>query len=91
MIEKQYKIIASTGFARPANLILSVADKFTSNLCLEFQGTTVELNYTVESIMDIMSLRIIPGAPFQIRAEGIDEQQALESIEEHLRNRRFIH
>ncbi|WP_247747041.1 HPr family phosphocarrier protein [Alkalihalobacillus sp. BA299] len=84
MIEKQFKIIMSTGFARPATLLIKVACKFTSKIYLEYQGKSVDLKNSPKSIMDVMSLGIRPGAQFNIRADGIDEHQALQSIEKHL-------
>jgi phosphocarrier protein HPr len=83
MIEKQYNIHPSTGFARPARMLVSISAKYLSKLVLEYEGIAVEINYSVQSIMDVMSLRIRPGDPFNIRAEGIDEYQAFLSIENH--------
>jgi phosphocarrier protein HPr len=85
MIEKQYNLISSTGFARPAKILVSVSNKYLSKLGLDYDGTSVELNYTPETLMDVMSLGIRPGAQFNIRSEGIDEHQALQSIEDHFR------
>ncbi|WP_306481540.1 HPr family phosphocarrier protein [Bacillus halotolerans] len=38
MIEKQYTIIASTGFARAAALLVRAACQFSSSIYLEYQG-----------------------------------------------------
>jgi phosphocarrier protein HPr len=91
MMEKQYSIKSSTGFARPARILVSVSTIYLSNLVLEYKGMSVELNYSPETIMDIMSLEIRPGAPFNIRAEGTDELQALQYIEDHFRKIKLIH
>lgn len=89
MIKKQFQITAITGFARPAALLASVASKFTSKICLEYHGKTVNLKNSAESLMDLMSLGIRPGTPFTIRAEGMDEQQAIQSIEDHLSKKKL--
>lgn len=91
MIEKQYNLISCTGFARPARMLVSISTKFLSNLVIEYEGMSVELNYSSETIMELMSLEIRPGAPFNIRAEGTDELQALEYLEDHFSNMKFIH
>jgi phosphocarrier protein len=83
MIKKQYNIQATTGFARPARMLVSISAKYLSNLVLEYEGSAVELTYSAQSIMDVMSLGIRPGEPFTIRAEGIDAYQAFQSIEDH--------
>jgi phosphocarrier protein len=90
MIEKQYSIISSTGFARPASMLVSIAYKYLSKLVLEYEGKSVELNSSPDSIMDIMSLGIRPGAQFILRVEGIDEHQALQSIEDHFSKMKLI-
>lgn len=90
MIEKQYNLISSTGFARPASIIVSISNKYLSKLVLEYEGISVELNYSPDSIMDVLSLGIRPGDQFNVRAEGIDELQALQSIEDHFSKMKLI-
>ncbi|MBT2653994.1 HPr family phosphocarrier protein [Bacillus sp. ISL-18] len=89
MIERQY-ILSSTGFARPARMLIGISNKYLSKLVLEYKGISVELNYSLDSIMDVMSLGIIPGAQFIIRAEGIDEDQALQLIDDHFSKMKLI-
>jgi phosphocarrier protein HPr len=83
MIEKQYTIRLSTGFARPASMLARISHQYVSKLALEYEGSSVELNGLPDSIMEVMSLGIRSGAPFRIRAEGIDELQVLQSIEDN--------
>jgi phosphocarrier protein HPr len=90
MIEKQFNILSRTGFARPASMLVSISNKYLSKLVFEFEGTSVELNYSPDSIMDVMSLEIRPGDEFNIRAEGIDEDEAVQRIEECLREMTLI-
>ena len=90
MIETHYNFISSTGFVRPAKLLVHVSNTHLSKLVLEYNGNSVEVNYSPESLMDVMSLEIIPGAQFTIRAEGVDEYQALQSIEEQFKKMKLI-
>ncbi|NYE04297.1 phosphocarrier protein [Bacillus niacini] len=90
MIEKQYHIMSNTGFARPARMLVSTSAKYLSKLVLEYEGIAVELDYSAQSILDVMSLGIRPGVPFHIRAEGIDAYQAFRSIEDHFSKMKVI-
>jgi phosphocarrier protein HPr len=90
MIKKQFNITNDTGFARPATLLVSLADRFTSDIFLEFQKETVKLKHSAKSIMDILSLGIKPGAKIYIKAVGTDEVQAIQSIKEYLNEKRLI-
>lgn len=90
-MKKQYKIITSTGFARPATLLVSIARKYTSKICIEYQGRCVDLKKAPDhSLRDVMLLGIKPGANFFIWAEGIDEHQAIKSIEEQLNKKNLL-
>ncbi|ADM38640.1 HPr family phosphocarrier protein [Bacillus spizizenii ATCC 6633 = JCM 2499] len=84
MIEKQYTIIASTGFARAATLLVRAACKFHAHIYLLYEEESVDLKNPPKSLIDVMSLGITPGTYIQIRAEGIDEEQALQAIEDQL-------
>ncbi|MGG0720367.1 phosphocarrier protein HPr [Robertmurraya massiliosenegalensis] len=79
MVEKQFKVIAETGIhARPATVLVQTASKFESDIQLEYKGKKVNL----KSIMGVMSLGIGQGAEITISAEGGDEQNAIQSLEE---------
>lgn len=80
----------NTGFARPARMLVSITTTYLSKLVLEYEGIAVELKYSAQSIMDVMSLGIRPGSPFNIRAEGIDAYKALQSIEDHFSKMKVI-
>ncbi|KUP34418.1 MULTISPECIES: HPr family phosphocarrier protein [Bacillus] len=90
MIEKQYTIIASTGFARAAALLVRAACQFSSSIYLEYLGESVDLKNTPKSLIDVMSLGIKPNTHMKIRANGVDEYQALQAIEDHLQKNKFI-
>ncbi|MCQ6282164.1 phosphocarrier protein HPr [Bacillus sp. EB600] len=81
MVEKQYKVIEETGIhARPATILVHAANKFNPEIKLEYKGKKVNL----KSIMGVMSLGIGQGAEIKVIAEGSDEQEALQNIEETL-------
>jgi phosphocarrier protein HPr len=83
MAEKQFKVIAETGIhARPATLLVQTASKFDSDINLEYKGKKVNL----KSIMGVMSLGVGQGAEIKIMAEGSDQEEALRSLEETLKN-----
>jgi phosphocarrier protein HPr len=82
MVEKQFKVTADTGIhARPATLLVQTASKFDSDINLEYKGKQVNL----KSIMGVMSLGVSQGAEIKISAEGSDEGDALNSLEEALK------
>ncbi|GAE30166.1 MULTISPECIES: phosphocarrier protein HPr [Halalkalibacter] len=79
MAEKSFKITAETGIhARPATQLVNKAGQFSSDLTLEYKGKSVNL----KSIMGVMSLGVGQGAEVTIKAEGSDEAEALQAIEE---------
>ena len=82
MVEKQFTIIDEAGIhARPAATLVSVANKFTSDVKLVHNEKHVNL----KSILGVMSLGIALGAEFKITAEGTDEQEALNELEKTLK------
>jgi phosphocarrier protein HPr len=82
MVEKQFKVTAETGIhARPATLLVQTASKFDSEIYLEFKDKKVNL----KSIMGVMSLGVGQGADIKISAEGSDEVEAVNSLEETLK------
>ncbi|MBM7694749.1 phosphocarrier protein [Peribacillus deserti] len=90
MIKKQFKIVAVTGFAHPACLIVSDASKFTSTISLIHRGVSVNLKNPPNSIMELISLRIKPGTFVEITANGCDEHAALHTIENSLSKNLYI-
>ena len=81
MVEKQFKVISDTGIhARPATLLVQTASKYVSEINLEYKEKKVNL----KSIMGVMSLGIGKDAEITVSAEGNDEQDALNSLQELL-------
>lgn len=82
MVERQFKIIDDTGIhARPATLLVQKASQFKSEISLEHKNKKVNL----KSIMGVMSLGISKNAEINIAAEGNDEEEALNALEELLK------
>ncbi|MEW9677054.1 phosphocarrier protein HPr [Lentibacillus sp. L22] len=79
MQEKTFTITADTGVhARPATLLVNKAGQFKSEVEVAYNGKTVNL----KSIMGVMSLGVPKGAEIKIIANGSDESEAIEGIEE---------
>lgn len=79
MVEQTFKITAETGVhARPATLLVNQAGQFESEIELHYNEKTVNL----KSIMGVMSLGIPKGAEIRITASGNDEENAMKSITE---------
>ena len=68
--------------ARPAAMLVQVASKHASNIYLESEGRKVN----AKSIMGMMTLGLTAGETVTVTAEGEDEVQAIDKIEEYLSN-----
>ena len=87
MLKKEFTIIDETGIhARPATLLVQAASKFESNIELEFNGRNVNL----KSIMGVMSLGVGQGATVNISADGSDEEEALNTLEDTMKKAGLI-
>lgn len=83
MVSKTFTIIDETGIhARPATILVSAASKFNSDITLEYNGKSVNM----QSIMGVMSLGIPKGATIKVSAEGSDENEALSLLEDTLKS-----
>ncbi|WP_158736651.1 phosphocarrier protein HPr [Alteribacillus sp. YIM 98480] len=79
MQQKTFTITNDTGIhARPATQLVNKAGQFSSELTLEYNGKSVNL----KSIMGVMSLGVGKGAEVTITAEGGDEEEAMQAVEE---------
>ena len=77
MFERSVEIRNELGLhARPAQLLVQVADQFRSGIILSKDG--VEVNG--KSIMGVMMLAAERGSTVLIRAEGVDEREAVEQL-----------
>jgi phosphocarrier protein HPr len=77
MVERTVQILNKNGLhARPAAEIVKIAAKYTSEITLARDGTEVN----GKSIMGVMMLAAECGASVLLRANGADEQAAVDAI-----------
>ena len=77
MIERHVQIVNKLGLhARPAAEIVKTAAKFESNITL----TRDDLEVNGKSIMGVMMLAAEFGSTITLRADGPDEDQAIEAL-----------
>ncbi|AQU79586.1 MULTISPECIES: phosphocarrier protein HPr [Planococcus] len=86
MVSQQFTITDELGIhARPATILVNVANKFEADVKLVYNQKTVNL----KSILGVMSLGIAFGSEFDIKADGSDEQKALNELEKTLLNEKL--
>ena len=84
MVSKQITIINKLGLhARAAAKFVSLASSFASNIQVTRDGKTVN----GKSIMGVMMLAASQNSQITVSAEGEDEKQALEKIQQLIANR----
>ena len=77
MVERKIQVINKLGLhARPAAMLVQKASKFKSEIKL--QKEDIEIN--AKSILSVMMLAAEVGSFVTIKAEGEDEEQAVEAI-----------
>lgn len=77
MREKEVTVRLKEGLqARPAALFVQNASHFHSHLTMEKDGNVVN----VKSIMGVMSLAPTAGERVTLRAEGADEDEAIDAL-----------
>lgn len=87
MKKKELTITNKYGLhSRPASELVKVASKFDSEINLIYDGQ--EAN--AKSILGLMVLAIEPGAEVEIEVDGDDEEEALKSIEDLIRNNFYV-
>ncbi len=81
MIEKSVKIQLNGGLeARPVAMLVQVASQHESSVYIQAEGRKVN----AKSIMGMMSLALGTGESVTVIADGKDEQEAVQNIEEYL-------
>ena len=81
MVTKKMTIKIPTGLeARPVAVLVQIASQFESTIHIECEDKKVN----AKSIMGMMSLGLAAGEEVVVTAEGVDEEQAMEKIEEYL-------
>lgn len=81
MIRKEITIKLDSGLdTRPVALLVQVASQFKSDIHLESGIARVN----AKSIMGMMTLGLVTGEEVTVTANGDDEQEALNQIEDYL-------
>jgi catabolite repression HPr-like protein len=79
MAERTVEVKMKPGLqARQAALFVQEANRFTSDVFLKRN----ERQVNAKSIMGVMSLAIARGTEVTLIAEGVDEEQAIETLSE---------
>lgn len=68
--------------ARPATELVNKASSFKSEITIHKNGKQVN----AKSIIGVMTLAIGPGEEIQVKADGPDEKEAIENLEELIVN-----
>lgn len=66
--------------ARPATMIVNLANSFKSDIKLTYNGVSVDM----KSIMGVLSLGVKRGSQITITAEGEDHLEAMKAISNQL-------
>lgn len=90
-MEKTFVITKYSGFARTATSLASISNKFKSEMILVYDGKKVYIENTAESVMNIMSLNIIPGDHVHIIVNGTDKVHAIQAINNCFNIHQFTH
>ena len=81
MIQKSMQIQLTNGLeARPVAVLVQKASMFDSEIYIEAEGKKVN----AKSIMGMMTLGLSPGEEVTVTADGADEKEAIQSIEQYL-------
>ena len=87
MIEKHFTVIDKAGLhARPASVLVNVANDFTSDIKISHKERSANL----KSILGVMGHGVACGEIFTIQAEGADEEEAVTKLGDTLKNEGLI-
>ncbi|MGD7043411.1 HPr family phosphocarrier protein [Jeotgalibacillus proteolyticus] len=70
--------------ARPAALFVQEATRYKADVFIEKDGKKVN----AKSIMGLMSLALGPGTTFTLMTEGLDEEEALQSLASYVEEKK---
>ena len=83
MVESSVVVNFASGLhARPAATFVQLANRYVSEVSLVKEEKTVN----AKSVLGVMSLAVTKGSEVTVRAEGVDEQQAILELVEFLRH-----
>ena len=81
MMKKTMTIQLQSGLeARPVALLVQVASQHDCSIYVEADNKKVN----AKSIMGMMTLGLAPGEEVTVIADGVDEEAAIQSIEQYL-------
>ena len=81
MAENNVTIVNKTGLhARPANGLVNLVKKYASRISLIKENKTAN----AKSIINVLTLDLNQGAQVLVRADGEDEEEALEAVVTYL-------
>lgn len=84
MKEKQFTVMDEAGIhARPAQLLVNTANEFEATIQLLYKDRAVNM----KSILGVLSLAIGCHKQFTVRAEGVDEEEAIALIAKRLQEK----
>ena len=82
MIEKTLVVTNKLGIhARPAGMIVDITGQAKSDISIVFEGSKAN----AKSILNVMMLAITPGSTVRFTADGADEEQVLNQLEQLFR------
>ena len=85
--EKVYTITDESGLhARPSTILVNTANKFSSDVNVEYEGKNVNL----KSVMGVLSLGVISGGQLKVVATGSDEEELLSALTEAMKENNLI-
>ncbi len=83
MITKEFTLSNEVGLhARPATFFIQKANEFKCSLWVEKDGRRVN----AKSLLGVLSLGVSEGDKILVVAEGVDENEAIASIEELIKS-----
>lgn len=81
MKSAQFVVMDPVGLhARPAALFVKLASKFSSNITLCNVSTSGKWA-NAKSILSVLTCGVKQGDTIEVKAEGVDESQAVEALE----------
>jgi catabolite repression HPr-like protein len=81
VVESTVVVNLSSGLhARPAATFVQMVNRYSSEVHLIKEGKTVN----AKSILGVMSLAVTKGCEITVRADGSDEQKAIDELTEFL-------
>lgn len=82
MLKKTITIGLASGLeARPVAMLVQIASQYASQIYVE----TLNARVNAKSIMGMMTLGMVSGEDITVSADGDDESEALNDIEQYLK------